>query len=170
MMRPSSMWLARAMWPNRILGPCDDVRDILDPEGRAGLGFQDGLLDVVHGAEEPKRPNVHLLHADFYEAAAGIDVVVGELLLHLADTKSIRHQLVRVHAHLILAHRAAEVGNIDHIGNGFELLEENPVFERPQFHQVISWDWCFSACTNRSALWCSSPCRFEAGGSVRSGD
>ena len=100
--------------------------------------FKHGLLDVVHGAEEPERANVHLLHADFDKAAAGIDVVVGKLLLHLADAQSVRHQLVRIHAHLVLAHRAAEVGNIHHIGNGFELLEENPVFDGPQFHQVVA--------------------------------
>ena len=93
------------------------------------LGLQHGLLDVVHIAEEPERANVHLLHADFDEAAAGIDVVIGELLLHLADAQSIRHELVRIHAHLVLAHRAAEVGNVHHVGNGFELLEQNPVFE-----------------------------------------
>ncbi len=39
----------------------------------------------MHTAEEPERANVHLLHPDFDEAAAGIDVVVGKLLLHLTD-------------------------------------------------------------------------------------
>ena len=105
--------------------------------------FKHGLLDVVHVAEEPERANVHLLHADFDEAAAGIDVVVGELLLHLADAQSVRDQLVRVDAHLVLAHRAAEVGNVHHIGNGFELLEQNPVFERPAVPSGRTGDWCF---------------------------
>ena len=91
----------------------------------------------MHVAEEPERANVHLLQADFHEAAAGIDVVVGELLLHLADAQSVRHQLVGVDAHLVLAHRAPEVGNVHHVGNGLELLEQNPVFEGPQLHQVV---------------------------------
>ena len=52
MMRPSSMWLALAMWPNRILGPWDHLRDVLDPKGGAGLGLQNGLLDIVYVAEE----------------------------------------------------------------------------------------------------------------------
>ena len=71
------------------------VRDVLHPKSGPGLGFQDGLLDVVHVAEEPERADVHLLHADFDKAAAGIDVVVGELLLHLADAQSVRDELVR---------------------------------------------------------------------------
>ena len=43
-----------------------------------------------------------------------------------------------IDAHLVLAHRAAEVGNVHHVGNGFELLEQNPVFDGPQFHQVVA--------------------------------
>ena len=69
-----------------------------------------------------------------------------------------------IDAHLIFAHGAAEVGNVHDVGNGLELLLKNPVFQRPQFHQVDTADLCFSACTNRSGRWCSSPCRFEAGG------
>ena len=86
------MWLALAMWPNRIFGPLDHVRDVLDAKRRAALGFQDGLLDVLHAAEEPERADVHLLQAFFHKAAAGIDVVVGQLLLDLADAQSVRRR------------------------------------------------------------------------------
>jgi len=55
MMRPSSMWLARAMWPNRILGPWTTSAMSFYPKGRTGLGLQNGLLDVVHGVEQPER-------------------------------------------------------------------------------------------------------------------
>ncbi len=99
----------------------------------------------MHIAEEPESPNIHLLQAHFHKAAAGIDVVVGQLLLDLGDTQSVRHQLVGIHPHLILTYRAPEVGNVHHIGDRLELLEQNKIFERPQFHQVVA-GICASQC------------------------
>ena len=96
------------MWPKRILGPWRHFRDVFYAQGGSGLSFQNGLLDVAHVGEEPEGAHVHLLHPDFNEAAAGVDVVVGELLLHLADAQSVRDELVGIDAHLVLAHRAAE--------------------------------------------------------------
>ena len=43
----------------------------------------------------PDRANIDLLQPCFDEAAAGVDVVVGELLLHLADAEAVGDQLVR---------------------------------------------------------------------------
>ena len=71
----------------------------------------------MHVGEEPEGADIHLLHADFDEAAAGIDVVVGELLLDLADAQSVGDELVGVDAHLVFAHGATEVGDVHHIGN-----------------------------------------------------
>ena len=119
-------------------GALGHFRDVFHPQRGSGLGLQDCLLDVADASEESQRADVHLLHALFYEAAAGIDVVIGELLLHLADAQPVRDQLVRIDAHLILAHGTAEIGNVYHVGNGFELLQQHPVFDGPQFHQVIS--------------------------------
>src|ERR1700733_7534043 len=107
------------------------LRNILDTKGGTGLGFQYGIFNVVDIAEEPESAHVHLLHADFNEAAAGVHIVNRQLLLHLADAQPVRNQFVWVHAHLVLAHRTAEVGNVDHVGHGFELLEQNPIFEGP---------------------------------------
>src|SRR5208337_3511558 len=94
-------------------GTLDHVRDVPHPESSSGFCGEHGLLDVMHVIEETKRANVHLLEAHFHKAATGVDVVVGELLLYLTDTHSIRHQLVRIYAHLVLSHRAAEVRNVD---------------------------------------------------------
>jgi hypothetical protein len=65
-------------------------------------------LDVAHGLDQPDGAHVDLLQAGFDEAAAGVHVVVGELLLHLADAQPVGDQLVRVDADLVLARDAAE--------------------------------------------------------------
>ena len=58
-------------------------------------------------------------------------------MLHLPDAQSVGDELVRVDAHLVLTHRAPEVGHVDHVRNGFELFEEHEVFEGPELHQVV---------------------------------
>src|SRR5580698_5010082 len=118
-------------------GALHNVTDVLDPKSRSGLGFQDSLVDVVGTGEESERADIHLLQTDFYETAAGIDVVIGDLLLHLANTQSVGDKLARIHADLILAHGSTEIGNVNNIGYGLELFEQDPIFERPELHQVV---------------------------------
>ena len=72
----------------------------------------------------------------FEETAAGVGVVVGELLLHLADAQPVRDQFVGIDAHLILARSAAETDHVHYVRNGFELLLEHPILERLQLHQI----------------------------------
>ena len=112
---PFSLWMARANWPRRIFGPCCDDRDILDADGRAVLARDDGLLDVLHAVDQADGADVDLLQALLNEAAAGVHVVVGELLLDLREAQAVGDQLVRIDAHLILARRAAEAGDIDDV-------------------------------------------------------
>src|SRR3984957_10023294 len=85
------------------LGALGDFRNVFHSKSGSGLSLQDGLLNIVHIAEEPQGTNIHLLHPDLNEAASGIDVVVSELLFDLSDTQSVRDQLVWVDAHLVLA-------------------------------------------------------------------
>ena len=66
-------------------GALDHIRNVSHAQGRAALCLENGLLDVLHATEEAQRADIHLLHADLDKATAGIDVVVGKLLLHLAD-------------------------------------------------------------------------------------
>src|ERR1019366_6946307 len=58
---------------------------VLHPQGGPFLRLQDGLLDVADIAEKAERADVHLLQAGLHEAAAGVDIVAGELLLHLTN-------------------------------------------------------------------------------------
>ena len=61
-----------------------------------------------------------------------------QLLLDLPDAQTIRDQLVRIHADLILTRGPAETGNIHHVGYGFKLLLQHPVLQRLQFGYVIT--------------------------------
>jgi hypothetical protein len=51
----------------------------------AGLGLQDGIFDVRHAGNQADFADVDLLLAFFDKLAARIGVVIGELLLNLAD-------------------------------------------------------------------------------------
>ena len=93
--------------------------------------------NVLYVADEPDLANVDLLQARFDETAAGIDIVVGELLLHLGKAESVSNQLVRIDAHLIFAGRATEAGNIDNVGHRLEVFLDDPIFQRFQFHHVV---------------------------------
>ncbi len=68
--------------------------------------------------------DVDLLLALLDEVAAGVDVVVGDLLLDLADGEAVGDELVGVDADLVLAGDAAEAGDVDDAGDGLELLFE----------------------------------------------
>ena len=95
------------------------------------------VVRTVYVADQPNLPNIYLLQAGFDEAAAGIDVVIGELLLHLGQTQPIRDQLIRVDPYLILARRTAEGGHIHDIRDGLQVLLHYPVFDGLQLHHVI---------------------------------
>ena len=91
------------------LRPLGDFANVFYAERGTGLRLEDSLFDTMYAAEKPEGADVHLLLADFDEAAAGVDVVVGELLLNLADAQPVRNQLAWVDTHLVLPHGAAEI-------------------------------------------------------------
>ena len=73
-------------------------------------------LDV---SDQTHFADIDLLQAGLDKAAAGIDVVVGELLLHLGEAEPVSDQLVGIDANLVFARGAAEAGNVDDIRNSF---------------------------------------------------
>ena len=81
------------------------------------------VSDQADGAD------VDLLESGLDEAAAGVDAVDGELLFDLEDARRRGIELVGIHANLVFAGDAAETGNIHHIGDGLELLLEDPVLD-----------------------------------------
>ena len=122
------------------MGPCATVAMSLTRIAVPVWRLKDGLFDVVDVAKEANFADVDLLLTLFDEAAAGVGVVVGKLLLYLADAESIGDELVGVDANLVLAGDTAEAGDVDDAGDGFELLLESPVFERLQLHAVVERD------------------------------
>src|SRR5579883_1654065 len=119
------------------LRPLSHFADIFYAKSRSCLRLQNRIFNVAGGREKPECSDVHLLKAHFHKAAAGIDVVVRKLLLDLTDAQAIGNELVRIHANLVLADGAAKVGDIDNIRNRLELLEQNEIFQGPQFHEVV---------------------------------
>ena len=82
------------------------------------------------------RDSVQLLRALFHEAATGVHVVDGQLVLNLADAQAVGDELIGVDAHLIFARRAAEVAHVHDVRNFPEFLVQSPVLDAPQIHQV----------------------------------
>ena len=111
--------------------------DVFNAERRAILGENDGLLDVVDFIDLPDFADVDLLQAFLNETAAGVGVVVGQLLLDLGKTQAVGDEFVGIDAHLIFAGGSAEAGDVDDVGNGFQILFDDPVFQRLQFHGVV---------------------------------
>ena len=81
--------------------------------------------------------HVDLLQAFLYEASTGIDIVVGELLLDLRQAQTVGNQLVWVGANLVFAGGTTEAGDVDDVWHSFEILFDDPVFNRLQFHRVV---------------------------------
>ncbi len=71
------------------------------------------------------------------KAAAGVLIIVGELLLDLADGEAVCDELVGVDADLVLARGSSEAGDVDDAGDRFELLLELPVLEGLELHAVV---------------------------------
>ncbi len=85
----------------------------LDPIGCAVLGFDDGVFNVLHGGVEAERLNVDLLRALLNKAAAAVGVVIGDLLLDLADAQAIGDELIGIELDLVFLGGPAEACNID---------------------------------------------------------
>ncbi len=119
------------------LGALYDGGDVFDVEGGAGLSLEQGVFYVVDVAVEADLADVDLLPALLDEVAAGVDVVVGDLLLDLADGEAVGDEFIGVDADLVLAGDAAEAGDIDDAGDGLELLLELPVLEGLEGHAVV---------------------------------
>ncbi len=99
------------------LGTLGDDGDVAHVEWSAVFREDHGVFDVVGVTNEADFADVDLLHAGLDKAAAGVGVVIGELLLDLGEAEAIVDQLVWIDADLILAGRAAEAGDVDDIGN-----------------------------------------------------
>src|ERR1700691_3273086 len=75
--------------------PLDD-RDVLYANRSPIRSRQHGVLDILHTAVKSECADVQLLQALFDEAAAGVHVVDGKLVLSLADAQAVGDELIGV--------------------------------------------------------------------------
>src|ERR1700761_1978256 len=111
--------------------------NVLDLQRGSVGGLELGLFNILDVAVEPYLTNVDLLLPLLNEAAAGIGVVVGQLLFHLADAQAIGDQFVGIDPDLVFAGHAPEAGDIHHAQDGLELLLQRPVLDRFELHVVV---------------------------------
>ena len=97
------------------LGTLRHGGNVADVQRRSILRLDHGVGDVAHVGHHAHFAHIHLLQPGLDEAAAGVGVIVRQLLFHLADAEPVSDQLVRIDAHLILARRAAEAGHVHHV-------------------------------------------------------
>ena len=114
-----------------------DEGDVPHANRRAAFGQDNRALDVLHSSDEAHLAHVDLLQTGLDEAAAGIHVVVRELLLDLRQAQAISDQFIGINTHLILACRPAETGHVHNIRNGFQILFDYPVLDGLKLHDVV---------------------------------
>src|SRR5580658_3723218 len=110
---------------------------VFQPQGRAVLCFEDGLFDILDIANQSHRANVGLLRALFDTTSAGVRVAVRQLLLDLHKTQSVRHQLVGIDSHLILASDAAEGRIVHNVRHRLYVFGDDPILNGLELHHVI---------------------------------
>jgi hypothetical protein len=123
--------------PQPDFGALCDRRNVANAEGRAVLRFQNSVFNVRDIRKEADFTNIDLLLPGLDEAASGVGVVVGELLLNVADGQAVRDKFLWINADLVFTRDAAETRNIDDAGNLLKLLFELPIFNRLQLHVVV---------------------------------
>ena len=134
---PSSLRMVFPSWPRRTFGACTTFPEIAHADRRAVLHFDDGGGDVVGGLHEADGANIQGLLAALDESAAGVDVVGDQRLLNLRQSQAVGNQLAGIELHLVFARGAAERIDINDVGDGLQLVHDEPVVERFQFHHVV---------------------------------
>ncbi len=115
----------------------DDRGDISNVQRRAILRLEQGRGDVGSVRHESDGADIDCLLPALDETPAGVDVVRGQRLLHLADAQTVLDEPIGIDEHLVLAGDPAKTHDIDDVRHRLELLLENPVFERFQLHEVV---------------------------------
>src|SRR5271165_171840 len=90
------------------LWPLRDHGHVFYSYGGAVLRLDDGLFNITYVLDQSHGAHIDGLRSLFNETAAGVGVAVGELLLNLRQTETVRDQLLRVHADLVFLRNPAE--------------------------------------------------------------
>ena len=76
----------------------------------------------MNTVDQSDSANVDLLQTLLYEAAAGVGIVVGQLLFDLRNAQTVGNQLVWVDANLVFAGGTTEAGNVDDVGTALKFF------------------------------------------------
>ena len=95
----------------------------------------DGVADVLGGAQPREAAHVIELSALGVEPAAGVVVVRAERRFHVGDREPRAGELGGVDQHLVLHRLAAEVRHVGDARHALERLREHPVVDDLQLHR-----------------------------------
>src|ERR1019366_8590752 len=109
-----------------------DLGDVFYIDGDVALLLQDDVADVGGGLDEAEAADVIELAALGIEAAAGVGVIVAQLLGDLRHGEAVGEELIGIEQHLILHGGAAKTRIVGHPLNGPVMALHNPIFNHLQ--------------------------------------
>ena len=102
------------------------------------LARQHGGADVVGVLHQADGADVVGLLPFLDEAAATVDVVVGQRLLDLRHVQAVGNQFVGIDLHLVLARLPAKNRHRRDVRHRHQVLEHHPVLQRLEVHDVVA--------------------------------
>src|SRR5580658_6602189 len=115
-----------------------DHANVFDTKCRSVLRLDYGLLDIHHVSDQSHGTHIDLLRSLLDKTPARIRVGVGKLLFQLRQTQAVGDQFVGIYSNLIFARDTTERRIVHDIRHGFDVLADDPVLNRFQFHHVVS--------------------------------
>ncbi len=121
------------------LGADLDARDVAQRDGRARLAHVErDRAEIVERLQVAARSHHVLGLAQLEDAAAGFAIGV----LQGGDDARVRNavgaQPIGIENDLVLAHHAADGGDLGHVGHALQLVLEEPVLDRAQLPEVVA--------------------------------
>ena len=109
-----------------------DLGDVFDVNWNPVLLLQDDIPDIRGIAHQSQAPDVVELSALGIESAAGVGIVITQLLGHLRNSDAIGEQLGGIQQHLILHVGAAKARVVRHALYRAVMALQNPIFDHLQ--------------------------------------
>ncbi|MDR8993814.1 hypothetical protein FEP57_05930 [Burkholderia multivorans] len=120
------------------LGADLDACDVAQQHRRARVvGAQYDIPEVVERAQIARRAHHVLRFGQLDDRAAGCLVCLAERIGHRGLRDAVSAQLVRVEHDLVLAHHAADAGDLGDVRHCFQLELQEPVVQRAQLSEVV---------------------------------
>ena len=108
----------------------------------------DDRADLIQGVNQADAADHVALIAARDAAAAGVGVVVVDGIDDVGDAEAVVLQLLGIEIELVFGGEAAEIGVIDHAGNGLQRRNHHPALDLGQLLQILACR--IRACSDRS--------------------